>query len=146
MASVGQVIKTKDGKRVIDLHLPFGNKERLTLIGNTKKQAGDNLPNFKVFGLYGEVGGVWDKVSKDGTKQYKSMSLESPFGILNFAIFQLEKEEVTDKGTKTHFVVYTTPKPQDNFDNNSATQPEQNNSTNTTPIPEVDIDGEQIPF
>lgn len=145
MAKVGQVILTEDNKRAIDIHLPFLNKERLYLVGNKEKKPDDNQPNFKVFGLYGEVGGVWDKVSEK-QKPYKSMSIETPFGILSFAIFELEKKEDVKNGTKTHFIVYSSPKPRDNFADNTVAQSNQSSKTENNKVPEIDIDEDEIPF
>lgn len=145
MATVGQVVKTDDNKRAIDLHLPFLNKERLYLIANKAKQPGDNQPNFKVLGLYGEVGGVWDKISTN-QKPYKSMSIDSPFGLLSFAIFECEKQEQVKNGTKTHFIVYSSPRPRDNFESNTAAQTNQSGKTDDNRIPEIDIDEDEIPF
>lgn len=145
MAQVGQVILTEDKKRAIDIHLPFLNKERLYLVGNKAKQAGDNQPNFKVYGLYGEVGGVWDKISKKD-KPYKSMSIDSPFGLLSFAIYECEKQEQVKNGTKTHYIVYSSPRPRDNFESNTAAQSNQSSKTDNNKIPEIDIDEDEIPF
>ena len=145
MAQVGQVILTEDKKRAIDIHLPFLNKERLYLIANKAKQPSDNQPNFKVYGLYGEVGGVWDKISKKD-KPYKSMSIDSPFGLLSFAIYECEKQEQVKNGTKTHFIVYSSPRPRDNFESNTAAQTNQSGKTDDNRIPEIDIDEDKIPF
>lgn len=145
MAQVGQVILTEDKKRAIDIHLPFLNKERLYLVGNKAKQPGDNQPNFKVYGLYGEVGGVWDKISKKD-KPYKSMSIDSPFGLLSFAIYECEKQEQVKNGTKTHYIVYSSPRPRDNFESNTAAQSNQSSKTDNNKIPEIDIDEDEIPF
>lgn len=145
MATVGQVVLIDDKKRAIDIHLPFLNKERLYLVGNKAKQPGDNQPNFKVFGLYGEVGGVWDKISKRD-KPYKSMSIDSPFGLLSFAIYECEKQEQVKNGTKTHFIVYSSPKPRDNFESNTASQSNQSSKTDNNTVPEIEIDEDEIPF
>jgi uncharacterized protein (DUF736 family) len=144
MATVGQVVLTDDKKRAIDIHLPFLNKERLYLVGNKAKRTGDNQPNFKVFGLYGEVGGVWDKISEK-QKPYKSMSIDSPFGLLSFAIFECEKQEQVKNGTKTHFIVYSSPRPRDTFSDNTA-QSNQSSKTDDNKVPEIDINEDEIPF
>lgn len=142
MAVVGRVLKLDDGnKNVIDIHLPFLNKERLYILPN-KKGENSNEPDFNVFGLYGKVGAIWNRVSEK-QNPYKSMRLETAIGNINFAIYPIAEEDQKkeDNGLKTHIVLYSVPRARDTFnDNNNSSTPGENK------IPEIDIDEDEIPF
>jgi uncharacterized protein (DUF736 family) len=140
MATVGAVVKKEDGKSVINMHIPFYNKEQFYIGANDKKE-NDNAPAFVVYGLYGRVGGIWDKVDKSG-KSYRSMNIESLGVKINFAIFACENEEVKG-GVKTHNIVYSVPKSSNDFDSHSG-EPQKRRDTQSIPV-EIEIDDE-IPF
>lgn len=138
MAIVGQIVKDEQNKLWLDIHLPFSNKERLGISTNTQKTPNDNQPDFNVYGLYGKVGGIWNKVSEKGN-EYKSMSIDTAGRKLNFAIFKLEQPETVKNGLKTHSVNYDAPNQNStssSFNQNS----NYNNSNhyNTNPVPSAD--------
>ncbi|MGP1579959.1 MAG: hypothetical protein ACTTH5_02915 [Wolinella sp.] len=109
---VGRIVESRTDnkvKRFCDLHIPFLNKERFYIAPTPKERAKAGAPIFEVYGLYGRVGGIWERTSSSGIT-YKSMSIQGADRTFYFAIFVAKEAKEVKGGTLTHDVVYSIPK------------------------------------
>ena len=153
--NIGYIKKSEKSLRMT-LAVPFLGREHFYLKW-VKEKRKENEPDFRVLWVMSDkksvvVGGIWNKVS-DAGRAYKSLTIESPAfgnGKLNAAIFEAGEEE-KDKEI-SHVVVWSAPKRVDDtsekFSNPTTTT--ANNvpvvNDNNYPIPEIEIDDDEIPF
>jgi len=120
--------KGKDNKTwlVMDVTMPGRQRYRLTISVNENKEQGSNQPDYYLWfnmnprgqSIYksSRVGALWNKVSKDGTLQYKDGYIEDPYvpgGKLNIAVFVAKPAE-GETLAYTHEVIWNPPRQNSN--------------------------------
>ncbi|EKP11575.1 MULTISPECIES: DUF736 family protein [Leptospira] len=85
----------KKGNRFynLEINLPFSPKMEFFAADNAKKnspEAKDSAPDYLVYYAKNQVGAIWKKTSKTGSKEYLSCEIIAPLssqGKLNFSLF-----------------------------------------------------------
>jgi len=72
--NIGKVYKNKKGNIILDMQVPFRTKESFLIVQNKEKKQ-EKEPDFVLFGLYGKIGAVWNKISEKNV-EYKSATIE----------------------------------------------------------------------